>query len=226
MDFNFKKLDLTEEEFQAGSAPKSKMIGVGPHELKITKATFKKMSDGDPTWGVYSLILSKGGIKTATVKNKDGKDKLVALDKAGNEVPMMYHNLLVPTQRVKYAKAGISSYGETFPFQRFREFMGGLGETVICDPSVLGKIVPKWFKDAGALEGETLNVEVGYSKMHIERRDGKFIIADREGKQAVDGEFENRKDAEDAAFALKKVLQDWPEIIKVQAKTVDEDDSF
>jgi hypothetical protein len=221
VDFNFKTLDLDEQGFKQATEKQSRFLRPGSYHLTVNKAEYSKQSEGDPTWAIFKLILSNGGKKMGEV---NGKSK--ALDKDGKEVPSMYYNLLVPTSRVSYNKPGMADRAKVFPFQRFREFMGGLGETIVCTPESLGKVIPKWFKDASKLVGQTLQVDVGYSKNHLEYVDGTYEVHDVKGKKLIDDAFPTRTDAEVAAAAAGITLQDWPEITKVYAKETNDDTDF
>ena len=211
LNVDFKKLDLTEEEFTAELSASSKFLGVGIHDVRIVSAVFKKMNDNDPTWANYQIMFSKTGVKTQLV---NGKTK--AIDENGREVPALHKFLMIPTQRVKYEKFGISRSGALFPFQNFRAFCGGLGEKAECTSESLTHIFNTWFKDPSELIGQEMSIEVGYTKVHCKMVEGVFNVVDVKGEKVLADDYPTRDDAKAAAAeAGLAALQEWPEITKI-----------
>jgi hypothetical protein len=216
MEINFKKLDLTEEEFNSELQATSKFLGVGKNiEVKIVHAEYKKMNDNDNTWANYTFMLSKTGTKTSII---NGKTK--AIDDAGKECPSMFKFLMIPTQRIRYEKFGISRAGALFPFTNFKNFCAGIGEKVECSDESLTRIYNTWFKDPTELIGQSMIVDIGYNKIHVAMQESVFVVLDVKGEKVLAEDFVSRDDAiAAAATAGLPALQTWPEITKIHPRS-------
>lgn len=196
-DFDFSGNELTQEQFDALDKRGGKFFGPGVYNLEVTKAEFhinkdtgKPFAAKDPTWLNVKVTFS------------DGEKEKMAF-------------LAVPTSKILYNEN--ESKRPTWAFNKFREFMAGLGETVQSDAGSLKAIVPKYFKDPRALVGKKMTIEMGYSKPHVAFIEKDvFKVCDKAGKGLLDDQtFASKELAQAAAIeaGLGDISKNYVEIL-------------
>ncbi len=203
--FNFKQLDLTEEEFQAERGNKGKpkkFFDQGNYDLKIITSEYHKPMDKEPTW--FGVKLKLGGIDERVV----------------------YSYLIVPTSKIKYG----NSKHPTFMYAKFKEFMASIGEEVTIESGVLSAIVPKYFKDCSKLIGKVVNVDLGYEGAYVQYNDQEsYSVIDAKGElmKGDNGEiadYADRQSAEADAAKRGYTITPFVSVLKYNSGKKVEDD--
>ena len=187
-------ITVTAEEVEA-SKTYGPRLTPGEHELEILAVSYKGPVAADNTWLRYSLIVGTPDTKAGL----DGKFKGVA-----------YHNVMVPTQDIRY-KDNLNV------FRMLQEFFDGLGE--LLDPTSVPTLIPQYFSDPKTLTGVKLKVLLGYKKPYVDFVDGKYVIKNKNGSlfnTSQANSFSARESAEGQAFTDAIELQKFIEILRIQ----------
>jgi hypothetical protein len=196
-DFKFptvklKTVDITEADL-ASLENKKKFLGVGIHDVKVTKLENGKPLDKDPSFlGVF-----------VHVQTADLIDKKIYF--------------AVPTAHLKY-KGAANKSGEMLFYKKLADLFRACGEDDVT-PTTVPSLITRYFSK-GDLIGQTFQIKVGYTKMHLGYKDKLYFLADRDGvvMKGEDGEplvqSDNRDEATAKAIELGfPNLQAFPEVV-------------
>ena len=155
--------------------------------LEILKCTWRGMTEKDPTWGNFSFIFGLPG----TILDDNNKGKTAD----GKFASVIWHNQMVPlTSKNLYNEERAPQQAE-----RFVKFVSAMGiEASIGNYAH----ATKPFENCSSLKGTKLLCYVGYEKDHIAQAEGRFYIANKQGKPAAfeGNSFLSRDQAEGAAI--------------------------
>ncbi len=155
--------------------------------LEVLKCTWNGISDKDPTWGKFGFIFGLPG----TVLDANNKAKTVD----GKFATAIWHNQMVPlTSRNLYNEERAPQQAE-----RFVKFAAAFGlEGSIGNYAAAAKAFER-FSD---FKGKKVVGYVGYEKDHIAFAEGRFFIANKQGKAAdfAGNSFTSKDQAEGAAL--------------------------
>ena len=194
MDFSNFKLDLTEEEVQEvdkGSSSSSgpRALGVGLHEVTITKVECGGPSKGDPSWERLSLSLTAPNGSFA------------------------FLNLLVPTESLKYG-----ADNKLWAWKKLKKFLEATGIEVTQNnvPEVLSRLFSKASVLEGFKYQVELQY-TGYHALPLDdksgialvNRDGE-IVHDQDGDPVVCQKYE---DVKNAAKELGHWYEGYPQVV-------------
>lgn len=207
--FEFKNVEMTEEEFVEASKRKDLSISPGVHDLKILDSKFTKMSENDPTWAIFRLILSPDDGKVV-VGEKDGKEVLSVKSKDGKDCKFIRAHVLVPTQKETY-----NSKNPTFMFSKLREFYAALGEVLLCSKESMKALIPKYFGKPESLKGQVVNCTIGFNGPHLSRDGDQIFIINQKGEKVCEEGFQDFDSAKAyAAIELDMKISRFVEILK------------
>lgn len=211
--FNFSGSDLygdIDQEAFNKDLNKGGGFAPGTYDVEITGAEFHPNKDTgsiysakDPTWLNVKITLSNGG-----------KDKQVWV--------------MVPTTKITFNEG--NSKAPSFMFQKFRQFMAGIGESVESNAVSLKTVVPKYFsKPEKALVGKAMTIVIGFQGNYIDRKaEDHFEIKDKDGKKLADAAFESVEEAQayaaDQDIRLTKCNdkgQYFPEVLQYIPKKIE-----
>jgi len=188
-------ITVTAEEVEASKKSFGPRLTPGEHELEILAVDYKGPIAADNTWLRYNLTVGFPDTKAGP----DGKFKGV-----------MYHNVMVPTQDIRYKE-------ELKVFCILQAFFDGLGESLT--PSTVSALIPQYFSDPKTLTGVKLKALLGYKKPYVDYVDGKYVIKNKDGtlfNTSQANSFSARESAEGQAFTDAIELQKYIEVLRIQ----------
>lgn len=188
---SFKKFEEascpTPEEFKA--ATKMPDI-VGDHVLTISSVEVKGESQDDPSFVNVELTLNVGRLK-------------------------FKHWLNVPTERVDYRHKEESKKNPFSEFLMLQQFVSALGGDLQPTADSLNEVLPGLFESEDTLVNQRVGATVGYYAHHVKENDeGKFFLADRDGKPIDKETYDQREEAEMDAAAAGLYIQKFPKILR------------
>ena len=221
LSFKFNSVELSDEEFTAkANSKEGGQYAPGIYDMRVVDAKFMKMSEKDPTWAQYRLILSVDGEKVL-VGEENGKEKLTIQDKKGAKTKSIRLTVLVPTAKESYGDGP----GKLFMFRKLKEFYAALGETLQCSKESMKALIPRYFNKPDTLRGTIVNVLVGYTKPYL-KKDGDVIrIVKADGSNFNEEEFPDFDAAKLWAATQEKpvTISNFVEIIKFNPPPIHND---